>query len=125
MAKNCIIPLKLIMSLNKFFQPVNFFAAFVNLLVIVLMIVLIITHKNLPPKLPLWFSLNWGEERLALPSSLWILPLLASFYFVGGLVIGKLINKTYPIISQILVWATAFLSIVFLLSVYKIVLLVS
>jgi hypothetical protein len=89
------------------------------------MVVLLVVHRNLPPKIPLWLSLDWGETRLAPPIFLWVLPLIAIFFFVSSYIFGKLLNKNYLMISQILVWTTAFLSFVFLLSIYKIILLVS
>lgn len=113
------------MSLLKQITPVNFYAAIFNLIIIILMVFLITFHKNLPPMVPLWFSYNWGLDRLANPISLWILPALVLFFFITSHIISKLVSVKHGILSQILIWTTAFLSLVFLLSVYKIILLVS
>lgn len=110
--------------LKKIF-PVNYYAALFNLITLSLMVVLIIIHKNLPPVLPLWFSLSWGLDRLASPIFLWLLPASVLVFFVVSHVSSKLLTPTHAVLAQILVWTTAFLSLVFLLSTYKIILLTS
>ncbi len=113
------------MSLLKQIAPVNYFATSFNLITIILMICLIVFNKNFPPMVPLWFSFNWGLDRLANPTSLWILPTLVLVFSIASHVLSKIIAGKHGILSQILVWTTAFLSLVFLLSTYKIILLVS
>lgn len=113
------------MSFFKRFLPVNYFAASINLITFILMVCLIGFHKNFPPMLPVWFSYNWGLDRLANPTSLWILPALVLVFFIVSLILSNLLSKSHEILAQIVLWATAFLSFVFLLSIYKIILLVS
>lgn len=110
--------------LKKLFKPVNSYATSINLVVILLMVIILLTHQKLPPKIPLWFSLEWGGQRLANPLFLWTIPLISSFFFVSSFIVSKTLYKNYTTISEILVWATTFLSFVFLLSIYKIILLV-
>lgn len=113
------------MSLLKKVAPINIFAACLNLTSIFSMVALIFFKKDFPPLLPLWFSFTWGPERLAKPELLWLLPILSLVFFLLGSLISKLLSETHAILAQILVWTTAFLSLVFLISVYKIILLTS
>lgn len=106
-------------------KPVNYYAFVINLLVILLLIFFVLTHPSLPPKLPLWFSREWGEARLASPIYIWLLPTLSVSFFLTSYLVGKVLNSAHPHLAQVLVWTTTFISFVFLLSVYKIILIVS
>ena len=103
-------------------KPVVFVAVFLNLTATIISFYIVASHHNLPPLIPLWFSKSWGESRLANPSSLWILPFLILTLFFISTLLAKLLNKIYPTLAKILVWASAFISLVFLLALYKIVL---
>lgn len=113
------------MNIVNKIKPINYYALAINLLVILLLVIFVIAHPTLPPKLPLWFSQEWGETRLAEPTYIWLLPTLAICFFLTSLTLSKLLHYSHPILAQVLVWTTTFISFVFLLSVYKIILLVS
>jgi hypothetical protein len=57
----------------QFLKPVAFWATFINLAVLATGSALIISHSDLPPLVPLWLSLPWGEARLASPENLWLI----------------------------------------------------
>lgn len=113
------------MNIVKRLKPVNYYSLVINLLVIFLLLTLVLSHRSLTPKLPLWFSKAWGEDRLANPIYIWLLPALSSSFFLISNIVGKILNSDHPILAQVLVWTTTLISLIFLLSVYKIVLLVS
>ncbi len=108
-----------------FLKPVDSLAALVNTLVLIAAFGLIFLHPNLPAKLPLWFSLSWGEQRLAPTIFLWLLPALIFVFFLISHLAAKRIQKRQIVVARILVWSTAFISFVFLLALYKIILLVT
>lgn len=111
------------MSFLKKLGPANFYAATLNIVFLFVMIALLFSTKSFPPKVPLWFSLSWGEIRLAKPESLWLLPALAFGFFIGGSLFGKFLKQSHKTLALVVVWSTCFLSLVFLLSLYKILLL--
>ena len=104
------------------FKPVTFLGAFFNLILLGICIFLIVSHSALPPQLPLWFSKPWGSVRLAAPINLWIIPALLVGFFVASHFTAKLLGKNNPKLAKMLVWSTAFIATVFLLTLYKIIL---
>jgi hypothetical protein len=108
----------------KWFKPVDISALLINLLVLGSGVVLIISHPNLPPKIPFWFSKPWGVGRLAEPYYLWLLPTLILIFFLASNLVAKLITKNHPILAKILVWSATLISTVFLLTLYRIILVV-
>mgnify|MGYP001606344695 CR=1 FL=1 len=113
------------MSFFKKVVPVNLYAACLNLISLLAMGALIVFQKEFPPLVPLWFSFSWGTSRLAEPEFLYLLPVLGLIFFLGSNLISKVLAKDHITLAQILVWTTSFLSLVLLISVYKIILLVS
>ncbi len=107
----------------KRLKPVNYYAAIINLIVIVLMVALVGIHKSLTPEIPFWFSLSWGGDRLASPYFLWLLPILVFLFFIVSYLTSKVLSKNHSILAEILVWTTTFLSFIFLLACYRITLL--
>ena len=113
------------MSLLRFLKPIDPLASLVNLLVFLASVALLVLHKNLPPQVPLWFSLNWGQMRLAPSSYLWLMPGLILIFFLISQLAAKKIGQGQIVLARILVWSTAFISLTFLLVLYKIILLVT
>ncbi|HEY4695214.1 MAG TPA: hypothetical protein VIH52_04625 [Candidatus Nanoarchaeia archaeon] len=108
----------------RWLNPIDFLAALINLVVLGVSVVLLLTHQNLPSLVPLWFSKVWGQERLSEPVNLWLIPGLILAFFVISNVFGKALGANYPVLAKIFVWSSAFISIVFLLALYKIILIV-
>jgi len=73
---------------------------------------LLIYHRGFPPEVPLWYSLPWGQDQLAAPVWLWLLPgliglmtgvialgarylrqdsLLLNLWIIGGMVVQLII----------------------------------
>jgi hypothetical protein len=55
---------------------------------------------SLPPSVPLWYERPWGQEQLAKPIFLLIIPALLSLTFVVTLFFGKLL-KNHPALQKI------------------------
>lgn len=86
---------------------------------------LLFTFNRLPPQLPLFYSRPWGEEQLATPSFLLLLPL-------GALVIGFLnigmagfLFEEFPFLARILIWSSVLVSLISAITVFKIVTLIT
>lgn len=68
--------------------------------------------KFFPPEIPLFYSQPWGQEQLASPLMLFILPGLGLIIFFVNFSISRLVPQGERLIKQIL--ATAFLAFNFL-----------
>jgi hypothetical protein len=111
--------------MKKIFAPVSNWAFILNLLVLIVSVSLTFLHqKDLPPTLPLWFSKPWGEERLAEPNSLWLLPALIAVFLIVNNLAAKFLYRTHKVLALILVWAALIISLIVLFPLYRIVLVV-
>lgn len=86
---------------------------------------LLLTWKRLPPELPIFYSLPWGEEQLGNPAFLLILP-------IGSLLIG-IVNfslavfsfERQPLAAKVLIWVTSSLTFLASLTLVKIIFLIT
>lgn len=87
-------------------------------------LLLIFFFKRLPPLLPLFYSLPWGEEQLAGPTSLILLPfgsfVLGSFNFL----FAAFVFKDQPLAAKILIWAIPVLILLCVITLIEILFLV-
>lgn len=44
--------------------------------IVVTLGLLVVYWRSLPPEVPLWYSRPWGQEQLASPYWLWLVPIL-------------------------------------------------
>ena len=80
--------------------------------------------KVLPPKVPLWYSKPWGEERLASPFFL-ILPLAtAALIYFGNLILISRSATEHPMFARILLLSSVVVSMLALMIVLRVVLLI-
>lgn len=80
--------------------------------------------RVLPPKVPLWYSKPWGEERLASPFLL-ILPLVtAVMIYFGNLILISKSATEHPMFARILLLSSVVVSMLAVMIVMRIVLLI-
>lgn len=72
---------------------------------------LFITYKDLPPYVPVFNSMPWGDDRLFTSQILFFLPLLLLLIFLINNFFGTLFYKKYTLASRILSF-NAFLFII-------------
>lgn len=70
-----------------------------------------IFFHRLPPVVPLWYSKPWGEDQLANPIFLLILPLGSLFWYMMSLIIIHYYTYENLLYSQILLGTTMIASI--------------
>ncbi|MGB9911464.1 MAG: hypothetical protein ACPLKP_02555 [Microgenomates group bacterium] len=100
----------------------------INLLIIFLQLgIIIFSWQNLPPQIPLFYSLPWGKERLSSSLSLFILPIFSlGIFLINCLIIPLLIKKTEEKFAlDILEGGSLSFSILTFISLAKIILLVT
>lgn len=86
---------------------------------------LILTWRRLPPQVPLFYSLPWGEEQLGSPSFLLILPLSCLIFGVLNFFLAFFSFEKQPLASKILVWLTVIVTLLASLTLVKIIFLIT
>lgn len=81
---------------------------YIALLMITLMVgIITLLMSGLPKLVPLFFSLPWGESRLAPKGLLYLLPGISTVFLVINLGLGKIASKLSPLLPRILAVASA------------------
>lgn len=88
-------------------------------------IVLAWTWRLLPPKIPLWYSKPWGEERLVSPFFL-LLPILTAFvvYLINHAMVAKSAHD-HPMFARVLSLTSLLISVLSTIIIIRIVTLIS
>lgn len=86
-------------------------------------LVIFSSWRFLPAKLPLFYSRPWGEEQLANPLSLWLIPGLSLAIILINLACSSL-AKEEVLAKQILALASVIFSLLGLISLIQIIRLV-
>lgn len=106
-------------------KPADSIATAINFLVLVMAVLLIYAHPSLPPKIPFWYSKQWGLDRLTNPNSLWLIPILILVSMLTNYLFSSIVYKNHLVVAKILAWTSVFTSLVFLYSLYRILTLVT
>jgi hypothetical protein len=119
--------LQKISLLGHFWQEKNNFTIFrFNLsLIAVQIIILIFKFNNLPPQIPFYFSLPWGESQLASSTNIIYLPIFSILITIINGFWAAMLVKTNPLFSKLLIVFSLIFSFFSLFSVSQIVFLVS
>jgi hypothetical protein len=92
------------------------------LLLIVLMLMMITALlTKLPPSIPLYFTLPWGETRLAPKFMLYILPGASFLFLCINLGLGRISMKLSPFLPRILAVSTTVIVSMMVISLLGIV----
>jgi hypothetical protein len=79
--------------LNNLMKNKNSIFIFFNALLIVFSFSLIFfTYADLPPTVPIWYSLPWGAGQLAQKPFLLIIPIISLLFFVVNLLFPQLVR---------------------------------
>lgn len=84
-----------------------------------------VNREGFPLAVPLWFSREWGEERLAEPTFLWLLPTTSLVLLVLNFFIWRFFKNREPILFLMILWATPVVSGLLFYALLKIILVVS
>lgn len=98
---------------------------FINGLLIALSVVFILFYyPNLPPLIPIFNQLPWGEERLGPTAAIFIPILVALLILIINIFIGAFIYKKNPLVSRMLATISLLVSILAFLFIVKTVTLI-
>lgn len=94
----------------------------VSLFFLVLSVVLIWRNfQDLPLTVPLWFSKPWGEQRLAEPTFLWMLPISSLIIFGVNLSLSKFFEHREKFLSLFLLWSNLVIGWLFFYTLFEII----
>lgn len=80
--------------------------------------------NRLQPQIPLYYSLPHGEEQLASPVSLILLPLFSVIFFFANFFIASLLYLKEKVASYLLVFSALAITFLMLVTFIKIIFLV-
>lgn len=88
-------------------------------------LVLIFKWPQLPPEVPLYYSLPWGEEQLTSPYALLILPLSCLLVFLLNSFLTSLLLEKEPWLCRILLFTGVIFSFLSTVALIKIIFLIT
>lgn len=101
----------------------GFLGAFV--LSILTFFYILIAYKNLPPFIPIFNQLPWGEARIGSAITIFIPVLCCSLIIVGNLFLADFIYKKIPLISRMLAATSIIVALLIFLFTVKSVWLIT
>ena len=106
--------------------PASLFSVGLSLIFISLSSYLIWANSgSFPLAVPLWFSKPWGEERLAEPIFLWLLPLTSFLILVLNFFLWRFFQARERILFSVLAWTSPIVSGLIFYTLLEIILVVS
>ena len=86
--------------------------------------VLIFHWSKLPPEVPLYYSLPWGEQRLVSAYGLLILPILGLGIYLFNCLLAVLLARENQLLTKILVYTAIFVNTMLSYSLIRIIFLI-
>lgn len=97
---------------------------FLPLMLSLLMVVIILAlYRFLPPKLPLFYSLPWGEKQLAGKEQLLIIPSSIALVSLGNLIFSWHLHSSQDIFKKILYFSSLLITLLMTITFLKIILI--
>lgn len=87
--------------------------------------ILALFWRKLPPQVPLFYSRPWGRDQLVSPVGLLVLPALSLLIFLANLTIASLIPGEEKLAPQLLVIFATVFNFLCLITLFKIVTLIT
>jgi hypothetical protein len=78
-------------------------------------------YIKLPPNIPLYFTLPWGEARLAAKLSILLLPVTTIFIIIFNISLGRVASKLSPLLPRSLAVASLVISLMMMIAIFGIV----
>lgn len=100
-------------------------AYFINtLFVLSSIIIALLFYRNLPPLIPIFNQLPWGEQRLGATITIFI-PIFTSLIIaISNLIISTIVYKKIPLVARMLAAISLLVGILTLLLVIKTIILI-
>jgi hypothetical protein len=82
------------------------------------LILILFSYSKLPPLLPIFNQLPWGQDRLSITPGIFIPIILALIIFVLNIFLAAIIYEKYPLLSRLFAitsFLTSFLTMLFII----------
>lgn len=83
--------------------------------------IILLSLAKLPTVVPLYFTLPWGEARLATKSMLFLLPITGIVVGIINLSLGRMSSKISPLLPKVLAIGTIIITLMLILSLVGII----
>ncbi|MBI2028082.1 MAG: hypothetical protein HYT07_00600 [Candidatus Levybacteria bacterium] len=93
-------------------------------LIIVTLILTLFFYGKLPPFVPIFNQLPWGEERLGRTIAIFVPILTATSIFVLNLIASALVYKKIPLVSRMFAGTSLLVTILTFLFIVKTIILI-
>lgn len=108
------------MKQDKFIILPLFFSAFS---IVLLLILLLVFYSHLPDRLPLFYSLSWGEAELVKKDRFFLLPTILLLLTLVNFFITSQLHSLQYILKRILMLSLVLIDLIFLVTTIKILLI--
>jgi hypothetical protein len=81
---------------------------------------LIVFYNSLPPYLPLFNQLGWGDPRLAEKPWIFLLPTMTLFIIIGNAVLASVLYASMPLIARIISITALLISSLTLIFIFRV-----
>lgn len=98
---------------------------FVPLLCFLSLAMLLWKANDLPPLVPFWYAKPWGEEQLANPWWLLVLPITSLVVYLLNMVAGAYLTAEHLVFTQLLYATSLFVAFLSFVTLAKILFLVT
>lgn len=111
--------------MNEFFKEVKEDkillrgSIFSGTLILISLVCIVIYYNSLPPLIPIFNQMPWGEERIAKNIFIFLVPLIAFLVFVANLIFATYVYKKIPLISRLFSMTSLLASILTLLFIIR------
>lgn len=103
-------------------DKVSLFAIILTILIaLVIVIFYLLNQSKLPSKIPLFYSLTWGETQLANLTQILILPLIILLITLVNITISWHLHSSQLILKRIIIFSTLLISVFLLITSFKII----
>jgi hypothetical protein len=111
--------------MKEFFKDVKSdkltFRVFITTCIFILLPIpyILFFYRNLPPYLPIFNQLPWGQSRLAPPWGVFIPSLISFGILISNLVLSSVLYKKAPLVSRMLAVISFIIAILTLLFIFR------
>lgn len=88
-------------------------------------LIFVFSWNNLPPDIPLYYSLPWGEEQLAKPISLGLLIVGTTCLSIVNIFLAMILLNKHRFYSQTILVATPTIWLLTAIAIFKIITLIT
>jgi hypothetical protein len=107
-------------------DPVFTWSSSISLVALALsLIILVLFWRNLPPEIPFFFSLPWGEEQLTSPLTLIFLIFGTFFLYLTNILLALFFHNATPYYARMLIVGSTICALLTVVTTIRIIFLIT